>query len=543
MPQTQSFDYVVVGAGSAGCAVAATLSADGRHSVALIEAGGSDRRLWTQVPLGYGKTFYDRTLNWAYMAEPDPGIDGRADYWPRGKILGGSSAINAMVWIRGNPRDFDDWAAGGAVGWGWADVLPVFRAIEDNAAGPGPDALRGAGGPVHVSDIPAAPHPLARRFVQAGMQAGLAFNPDFNGAVQDGVGYYQANIAAGRRVCAARAFLRPAMRRANLAVLTRAHACRIAFDGGRATGVEIDRAGARSLVRARRDVILCAGAIGSPLLLQRSGIGPAGHLAAIGVAPLRDSPAVGAHLQDHLGINYTYRARVPSLNQRLRPWWGKTLAGLDYVFRRSGPLSLSLNQAGGFARTRAGLDRPNIQLYFQAITTTTAGKGERPLMTPDRFSGFSLGLSSCTPQARGAVMARSADPFAAPRITPNALGTEADLRDVLEGLRLLRRLAAQPALREAIAEELAPGPGVTTDAGLIADFRDRCGTVYHPVGTCRMGADPALSVVDARLRVRGVEGLRVIDASVFPAVICGNTNAAAIMTGVRGATLAQEDAR
>ncbi len=543
MAEETTFDFVVVGAGSAGCAVAAGLSADGRHSVALIEAGGPDRRLWTRVPLGYAKTFYDPTLNWAYSAEPDPGLNGRADYWPRGKIVGGSSAINAMVWIRGNPRDYDDWAAGGAVGWAWADVLPFFRAIEDNAAGPGPDGLRGQGGPVRVTDIADRPHPLARRFVEAGVQAGLPFNPDFNDRAQDGVGYYQINTRDGRRDGAARAFLRPAMGRANLSVLTRAHACRVLIAEGRASGVEIDRSGARAVVRARRDVILSAGAIGSPALLQRSGVGPAGHLAAIGVAPLVDSPAVGAHLQDHLGINYTYRARVPSLNEALRPWWGKALAGLDYLARQRGPLSLSLNQGGGFARTRPGLDRPDIQLYLQLITTTTARNGERPLMHPDPFPGFSLGLSSCTPLARGSVMVRSADPFAAPCITPNGLGTERDAQDMLAGVKLLRRLAGQPALRAVIAEELAPGPGVATDAELIADFRERCGTVYHPVGTCRMGADPALSVLDPRLRVRGIDGLRVIDASAFPSIICGNTNAAAIMTGARGAALTLEDAR
>lgn len=543
MPDDLTFDFVVVGAGSSGCAVAEALSRDGRFTVALVEAGGTDRRLWTRIPLGYGKTFYDRSLNWAFEAEPDPGLNGRADYWPRGKILGGSSAINAMVWIRGNPRDYDDWAAGGATGWGWDDVLPWFRAIEDNASGPGPDGLRGRGGPVHVSDIPGAPHPLARLFVQAGIEAGLPFNPDFNGPAQDGVGYYQTNTRAGLRVCAARAFLRPAMGRRNLSVLTGAHACRLTFDGRRATGLEIDRDGARSVIRARREVILSAGAIGSPLLLQRSGIGPAAHLAAIGVHALRDSPAVGFHLQDHLGLNYTYRARIPSLNQVLRPWWGKALVGMDYLLRRRGPLSLSLNQGGGFARTRPCLDRPNIQLYLQTITTLTARMGERPLMGPDPFPGFSLGLSSCTPAARGTVLARSADPFDAPRIAPCGLSDARDLRDMLEGVKLLRRLAAQPALRAVIAEELAPGPAVAADDALIDDMRQRCGTVYHPVGTCRMGRDPAQSAVDPRLRVHGVEGLRVIDASVFPSVICGNTNAAAIMTGARGAALALEDAR
>ena len=482
-----AFDFVVVGAGSAGCVLAERLSANGRFTVAVIEAGGSDRRFWVQVPLGYGKTFYDRSVNWAYRAEPDPGLAGQSDYWPRGKLLGGSSSINAMVWIHGDARDFDDWAAEGNPGWTYADCLPFFKALEDNEAGE--DQWRGKGGPVHIADVSGRLHPLAKRLVEAGRQAGIAFNPDFNGPTQEGIGVYQINVRNGWRMSAAKAFLRPAMRRPNVRLVACAHACRILFDGARASGVEIDRGGRRDVIGARREVIVAAGAVNSPQLLQLSGIGPAAHLSELGMAVLRDSPAVGAHLQDHIGINYTYRARVRTLNDQLRPWWGKLAAGLDFLARGRGPLSLSLNQGGGFVRTRPELDRPNIQLYLQAISTLHAKSGTRPLLTPDPFPGFSLGLSNCKPGSRGSIMARSADPFAPPRIAPNALSAARDVQDMLEGVQLLRRLAAQPALREVIVAELAPGPHVVSEDALIADFRARSGTVYHPVGTCRMGAE------------------------------------------------------
>ena len=543
MPKEDSelFDFVVVGAGSAGCVLAERLSADGRYTVAVIEAGGSDRRFWVQVPLGYGKTLYDRSLNWAYRTEPDPGLAGQSDYWPRGKVLGGSSSINAMVWIRGDARDFDDWAAEGNPGWGYADCLPVFKSLENNEAGA--DQWRGEGGRLHIADVSARLHPLAKRFIAAGRQAGLAFNRDFNGATQEGIGVYQINVKDGWRMSAAKAFLRPALARGNIRVIPHAHACRILFDGRRATGVEIDRGGRRATIGARREVIVAAGAVNSPQLLQLSGIGPAAHLSALAIAVLHDSPAVGGHLQDHVGINYTYRARVRTLNDALRPWWGKLAAGVDFLLRSRGPLSLSLNQGGGFARTRPDLERPNVQLYLQAISTLQAKSGTRPLLTPDPFSGFSLGLSNCRPISRGTIMARSADPFAPPRIAPNTLVAEADMRDMLEGVKLLRKLAAQPALQEVIAAELAPGPGITSDEALIADFRSRAGTVYHPIGTCRMGPDAAGAAVDARLRVHGVERLRVADASIFPTIISGNTNAAAMMVGAKAAAMILEDAR
>ncbi|HEY1942641.1 MAG TPA: GMC family oxidoreductase N-terminal domain-containing protein [Roseiarcus sp.] len=535
------FDFVVVGAGSAGCVLAERLSASGRYSVAVIEAGGTDRRFWVQTPLGYGKTFYDRSLNWAYLAEPDPGFAGRRDYWPRGKLLGGSSSINAMVWIRGAPEDFDEWAAAGAVGWSYADCLPFFKAIEDSEAGE--DAWRGRGGAVRVSDVSHRLHPLARRFLEASAQAGLAFNPDFNGAGQEGVGVYQINVKNGWRVSASKAFLRPAARRANLRIFTETLATRIVFEGLRACGVEIRSGGETRIVRARGEVVLCAGAVNSPQLLQVSGVGPAAHLAAIGVVPLCDSPAVGFHLQDHIGVNYTYRSRIPTLNDALGSWRGRLMAGVDFLVRSRGPLSLSLNQAGGFVRSRASLARPDIQLYLQAISTLGAKTGTRPLLAPDPFPGFSLGLSNCRPTSRGSVLAKSADPLEPPRIVANALATPEDVETILAGVKLLRRLARQPALAEVIEAELAPGPDVGADADLIEDFRRRGGTVYHPVGTCRMAKTREHGAVDLRLRVHGVEGLRVVDASVFPAIPSGNINAPVMMTAAKAADAILADAR
>ncbi len=536
-----TFDFVIVGAGSAGCVLADRLSACGKYTVAIIEAGGTDRRFYVQMPLGYGKTFHDPRLNWGYRAEPDASLAGRCDYWPRGKLLGGSSSINAMVFIRGHARDFDDWAAQGNSGWTYADCLPHFKSIENNLAGA--DAWRGAGGPLVVSDNSASAHSLARRFVAAGLEAGLPLNRDFNGAAQDGIGYYQLNTSGGWRMSAAKAFLRPALRRKNVALFTYAHVRHLLFEGGRASGVAVQRGGHRLEIRARREVILCAGAVNTPQLLHLSGIGPAALLQKLGIAQVHDSPAAGHFLQDHLGINYTYRSRIPTLNDELRSWPGKLRAGLDLLLRGRGPLSASLNQAGGFVRTRPGLDRPNIQLYLQAISTVQAQAGTRPLLTPDSFSGFSLGLSTCKPQSRGSILTCSPDPMVAPKIIANAFGTPQDLQDMLEGVKFLRHLAAQPALAGIIGSEIAPGPQVSGEDALIADCRARSGTVYHPVGTARMGPDPANAVADARLQVYGIEGLRIADASIFPSIVSGNTNAAVMMAGAKAAAMILADAR
>jgi choline dehydrogenase len=533
------FDYIIVGAGSAGCVLANRLTADGRYRVLVLEAGGSDRRFWLQVPIGYGKSFYDPRVNWMYRTEPDPGLADRRGYWPRGKVLGGSSAINAMVHIRGQAADFDEWRALGNPGWGWPDVLPYFRKSEDNARGA--DAWRGTGGPLHVADVSQDLHPLCEAYLRAGGELGLPRNADFNGASQEGVGLYQITTRNGRRMSAARAYLHPAMRRPNLRVESHAHATRILFDGSRATGIEYARHGVRNIAHARREVILAAGAIGSPQLLQHSGVGQAQLLSSLGIGVVLDSPAVGRNLQDHLCIDHLYRSRRPTLNQDLRPWWGKLRAGLHYITLRRGPLSLSVNQGGGFVRTRPALDRPNMQLYFSPVSYTKAPPGKRPLMNPDPFPGFLLSAQPCRPTSRGYLQIRSPDPFADPEICPNSLSTDHDLMEMLEGTRLLRRLAATPALGAIIEEELQPGPGIRANAELLEDIRQRCSSVFHPVSTCRMGPNATENVVDHELKVHGLRGLRVIDASIFPAVTSGNTNAPVIMVAEKGADLVLRD--
>jgi len=534
------FDYIVVGAGSAGCVVASRLSAGGRHKVLLVEAGPWDHRFWIQVPIGYGKTFYDGRYNWKYQTEPDPGLAARPSYWPRGKVIGGSSSINAMVYVRGQAEDFDSWAAAGNPGWGWRDVLPVYRRMEDHALGENP--YHGAGGPLHVTEISKAAHPLTSVFIKAGQEAGLAFNPDLNGATQEGVGYYQITTRHGFRLSSARAYLWPALWRPNLVVRTKALATRILFEGKRATGI-VYRYGDRTVeVRAQRGVILCGGAINSPQLLQLSGVGPAALLKSRGVEVVHESPAVGRNLQDHLCYDHVYRARKPSLNNDLYPWWGKVKAGLRYVLTRGGPLSLSVNQGGGFFRTKPELSRPDMQLYFSPLTYERTPPGIRPLMHPDPFPGFTTSASPCRPTSRGHLAIRSADPQQAPEIVPNYLSTHEDVVELLAGARFLRRLAATPSLRGLIEAELKPGPATESDADLIADIRARSYSVFHPCGSCGMGPDPAKAVVDHRLKVHGLENLRVVDAAIFPTVTSGNINAPAIMVGEKGADLILADA-
>jgi choline dehydrogenase len=535
----QTFDFIVVGSGSAGSVVAERLSASGRYSVLVLEAGGSDRRFFVQMPLGYGKTFFDPGVNWNYRTEPDPGLAGNADHWPRGKLLGGSSSINAMVWVRGQREDYDGWAAAGNRGWAFADVLPAFKAIEDNEAGG--DAWRGTGGPLRVTDCSASVHPLTRRYLLAAGQAGLAGNPDFNGAHQEGVGIYQISTKGGRRMSAARAFLRPAMRRRNVRVEMNALATRILFEGKRAAGVEYEQNGSLRKAAAGREVVVACGAVNSPQLLQLSGVGPPALLQRLGIPVVTANANVGANLQDHVGINYTFRASVPTLNQLLRPWWGKLLTGSQYLLLRRGPLSVSMNHAGGFFRTDTSHARPNMQLYFQAFSTVIPRAGERPLLTPDPWPGFSIGLSNCRPTSRGEIMIRGNDPHAHPAIVPNALSTAEDVTEMLAAVKFVRRIASMPAIADIVEKEVLPGSSVVSDEALIEDFRKRSGTVYHPVSTCRMGPDAGRAVVDPRLRVHGLGGLRVIDASIFPDIISGNTNAAAIMTGWKGASMVLED--
>jgi choline dehydrogenase len=535
-------DYIIVGAGSAGCVLANRLTASGRHRVTLIEAGGSDRRFFIDLPLGYGKLFYNPAVNWLYRAEPDPGLAGQEDHIPRGRVLGGSSSINAMVYIRGHAEDYEDWRRAGNIGWGWDEVLPAFKAMEDNEAGA--DAWRGQGGPLFVSANRRGLHWLVDDYIAACGEAGLPANPDFNGAVQEGAGIYQMTIRGARRNSAARAFLRPAMGRANLRVLTHTLVTRVLIEGGRAVGVEVQRPdGSLATLRARGEVILSGGAINSPQILMLSGIGPGAHLAEMGLPVAVDNPNVGAHYSDHHGLNYTFRMRVPTYNDMLRPWWGKLFTGAWWALLGGGPLAKSINHGGGFFRTRPELDRPNMQLYFQAFSTLLPKAGERPLLTPDPFPGLSLGLSNCRPTSRGHLRLRSPDPGAAPVITANAYATPEDVEEMLAAVKMVRRIASRPSFARWVEEELRPGPAVQSDAALIEDFRQRSGTVYHQSCTARMGPDAAGAVVDPRLRVHGVAGLRVIDAAAFPSLMGGNTNAPAMMMGWRGAEMVLADAR
>ena len=537
------FDYIVIGAGAAGCVLANRLTASGTERLLLLEAGGSDRSPWIQVPIGYGRTFNDPRFNWMYQAEPDPTLDNRSQFWPRGKVLGGSSSINAMVYVRGQPGDFDDWAAAGNPGWTYREVLPYFRKLEDHPFGD--PEFHGVGGPVGVSDVSAKVHPLCHSFLEACDSLSVARTRDFNGAQSEGSGLWEVTIKDGVRVSASNAYLRPIWGRPNLEIRMRTRATRVLFDGRRATGVELIESGSRQVVKARREVILSGGAINSPQLLELSGVGDAGILRRFGIPVIVDSPAVGRGLQDHLAVNYYYRSRVRTLNNELAPLLGKVSAALRYALGgRSGPLAMSVNQAGAFLRSRAGLTRPNMHIYFNpaSYSTTTLGSTRR-LMSPDPYPGFLMSFNTCRPVSRGTIHIRSLDPLESPAIQPNALSASEDVRDVCEGSRLLRRIAAAEPLAGIIEAEREPGSTVTSDSQILADFRARSGSVFHACGTCAMGPEVRTSVLDSRLRVRGVTALRVVDASAFPNLTSGNTNAPVMMLAEKAADLILEDNR
>ena len=530
-----SFDYIVIGAGSAGCVIVGHLAAGGKAKILVLEAGPRDRSPWIHLPIGYGKTYYNPAVNWMYETEPEAGLANRRIYQPRGKVVGGSSAINAMVYSRGQAEDYDGWAALGNHGWGWSDVLRLYRKMEDHDLGA--SDWHGAGGPLHVTDIGKTAHPLTALFIKAGTEAGLRFNPDLNGETSEGVGTFQITTRGGIRESAARAFLGPALRRGRVRLETEALVTRILFDGRRAVGVECRQHGETKRFRASSEIILCGGAINSPQILQLSGIGSARLLAEHGIGVVADSPAVGRHLQDHLCYDHIYKSTLPSLNDDLLPLWGKVRVGLFYLFGRRGPLSLSVNQGGGFYRSRPDLERPDIQIYFSPLSYTKAPPRVRALMKPDPFSGFSTSVSPCRPRSRGNVFIRSPDPTIAPRIEPNYLSHPDDIVILLAGARFLLTLARTPTFKRLVQEELAPGANRHSDADLIDDIRQRAYSVFHPSGTCRMGIDPVDCVVDPALRVYGVAGLRVADTSIFPTVPSGNTNAPAMMVGAKASEL------
>jgi len=533
------FDYIIIGAGSAGCVLADRLSASGRDRVLVLEAGGADDGFWLKTPIGYGRTFADPAVNWKYETLPNPGLGGRTMYWPRGRVVGGSSSINALVYCRGMPADFDDWRDLGNAGWGWQDVRPYFEKSERRVD---PGGRAHTDGPLDVKDVGPFLHATRRHWFGAAAELGLPVSDDFNGAAPEGVGCYQVTIRNGKRWSAADAFLRPALRRANVRLETRAWVRKIRVDGRSAVGVEYLKDGANVAAEADREVILCGGSVNSPQLLQLSGIGPGAKLAEFGIPVVLDNPAVGGNLQDHLAVSYSFRATEPTLNDELSSPIGKLIAGMRYLVMRSGPLSLSVNQFGGFLRADPHAARPDVQLYFNPITYG-AGDANRKRIDVDPFSGFILCFQPTRPTSRGRIDIASADFRAAPAIAPNYLATDKDLADVVHGGRLIQRIARTKAMRSLIHAAIPPAVDAMDDEAISADFRARAATVYHPVGTCRMGPRPADSVVDPSLRVHGIGRLRVVDASVFPAVTSANTNAPTLMVAQRAADLILQGSR
>lgn len=527
-----SYDFIVTGAGSAGCAVAGRLSEDGRFSVLLLEAGPKDTYPWIHVPLGYHKTFTNPKVNWMFDSEPEPELNNRIMYQPRGKVLGGTSSINGMVYMRGNAGDYDEWRQRGCEGWDYDSVLPYFKRAEDNARGP--DDFHGSGGPLKVTDHRWQP-PLAKALHDAAMQAGIPANPDFNGAQQEGVGYYQTTISGqARRWSSARAYLKDAKQRKNLTIATGAHATRVLIENGRAVGVEYRTAAGLQTARATREVIVSGGVYGSPQLLMLSGLGPAAHLQQLGITVVKDMPGVGSHLHDHFNTYVAYRCSQPvTMNDIAISVPRQILAGMRYVFGRTGPLASMGLYVGAFMRSDKRLERPDLQINMFAWAVkerTRAG------VIPQPFSAFSLSPVHLKPDGRGTVRLKSPDPLAAPEIRFNFLKSAYDGQALIEGTRICREIARQPALKPFVMEEIMPGADVTAEADLKAFIRANGVSNLHPVGTCRMGHGTD-DVVDPQLRVHGIAGLRVADASIMPTIVAGNTNAPSIMIGEKCAAM------
>lgn len=533
------YDYIIIGAGSAGCVLAERLSASHRHKVLVLEAGGRGRSPWISLPIGYGKSYFDAAVNWKYETEAESALAGRKGYWPRGKVVGGSGAINALVYARGVPQDFDDWAAVGAAGWDWTRVRESYEALETQI---GVDGSRTGSGLLHVQDVSDQVHPISRHYFAAARELGMPIVDDINGPTGEGAGIYRINTSGGRRMHSARAHLAPALKRANVTLMTEAFVEQIGFDGRRATSVRVRQKGKVLNLRAGREIILSAGTVTSPRLLQLSGIGPADLLQSHGITPLVDNPHVGGNLQDHLGVSYPFRATEPTLNNVLRPFLGQVRAGLHYAWNRRGPLSLSVNQCGGYLKSDPNLDRPDQQIYFNPITYKLNPDSKNAAVRPDPFPGFIISFQPSRPTSRGRIDISAADPAAPPVIRPNSLGTEEDCAQVVAGGLLCQRFMKTAALDRLVESAIAADPRQMTPDDILADFRERCGTVFHPVGTCRMGADAANSVISPRLKVHGVERLRVVDASAFPNITSGNTNAPTMMLAHRASDMILEDA-
>jgi choline dehydrogenase len=525
-----TYDYVIVGAGSAGCVLANRLSADGRHTVLLLEAGPRDTYPWIHIPIGYAKTMFHPIVNWGFYTEPEPTMNGRKVYWPRGRTLGGSSAINGLIAIRGQHEVYDAWAAAGNLRWSYADVLPWFRTLEHNVRGA--NEYHGADGPLWSSDIE-KPHPLIEAMIAGAREIGIPRNDDFNGAVQEGAGYYQLTTRRGFRCSTAVAYLRPAKRRPNLRIETGAHATCVTLEEKRATGVTYRQGGAQHAAHARREVILAAGALQSPQILQLSGIGPPELLQSFGIPVRHALPGVGENLQDHLQARVIFRCTRPiTTNDALRTFGGKLKIGLDYILWRSGPMAIGINQGGIFARAMPTATRPDVQFHFGTLSSDMAGS---PVHT---FSGFTMSVCQLRPTSRGTVRIKSTDPLDPPAMQPNYLSTDDDRTTIVAAIRLARKLAATRAMRPFVESEYRPGADATTDDALLEFAKNTGGTIFHPSGTTRMGpAGDRLAVVDPELRVHGVDALRIVDCGVMPTLVSGNTNVPVVMIAEKASAM------
>jgi choline dehydrogenase-like flavoprotein len=534
MPDSQTFDYVIIGAGSAGCVLANRLSKDPRNAVCLLEAGGKDNWIWFHIPVGYLFAIGNPRADWMFKTEAETGLNGRILNYPRGKVLGGCSAINAMIYMRGQREDYDNWRQMGLEGWGWDDVRPIFRHHLDHYLGAGEH--HGAGGEWRV-EAPRMQWQILDSFIEAAVEAGIPRASDFNTGSNEGVSYFHVNQKNGRRWSSARGFLRPALSRPNLKVETHAHATRILFEGKRAIGVEILQNGNLRRILARKEVILSAGAIASPQLLQLSGIGNGTLLQEHGIDVVHHLPGVGENLQDHLQLRPIYKVSgVRTLNEEYRSLFKKGQMALEYALFRKGPLTMAPSQLGAFTRSSPEYATPNLQFHIQPLSLDKFGEDPHP------FPAFTASVCNLRPTSRGSVRIRGGKAGEAPFIRPNYLSTEEDQRVAVDALRLVRHIVSMPALQKYRPEEYKPGATLTTDEELLKGARDIGTTIFHPVGTAKMGIDSdPMAVTDARLRVRGIENLRVIDASIMPTITSGNTNSPTLMIADKGAAMILED--